>query len=85
MQAIVQEGLWLALVVSVVPMVMVAVGAGCVALLQAVTQIQEQSIVHLVRLVVLAGALLWGGSGAFAEVEGLLVRVIVAAGSHDLR
>jgi type III secretory pathway component EscS len=85
MQAILVDGLLLALLLSLVPMAAIAFGAGLVALFQAVTQIQEQSLTHLVRLVVLAAVLAWGGYSAFGEVERLLVRSIVAVGASQLR
>ena len=55
------------------------------ALFQAITQIQEQSLTHLVRLIVLASILALGGYGAFGEVERLLVRSIAAVGALELR
>jgi type III secretory pathway component EscS len=43
------DALVLIMLISGVPMVTVAVCSGVVALLQAVTQIQEQSCIHLAR------------------------------------
>jgi type III secretory pathway component EscS len=79
------DGLWLALILSLVPMVAIAVGAGFVSLIQAVTQIQEQSLLHLARIVVVAVVVAWGGYGALHEVERLLVRVIAITGMANKR
>jgi type III secretory pathway component EscS len=75
-QAIITEAIYIALVISLVPMLAISFGAGTVALIQAVTQVQEQSLVHFARLVVMALVLVWGGSHAFSELEVLFVKVV---------
>jgi type III secretory pathway component EscS len=85
MQALLVDGLLLTLLLSLVPIALIAAGAGLVALFQAITQIQEQSLTHLARLIVLASVLAFGGYGAFGEVERLLVRSIAALGASELR
>lgn len=73
MQSLVVDSFMLIIFVSGIPMVAIALATGVVALLQAATQIQEQSIVHLVRLgtfilvVVVAGD--WAGEEICALFE----------------
>ncbi len=76
MRVIITEGIYLALVISLVPMLAISIGAGTAALLQAVTQVQEQSFVHFVRLVVMACVLVWGGEYAFTKLEDLFIKVV---------
>ena len=76
MQAIITEAIYIALIISLVPMLAISLGAGTVALIQAVTQVQEQSLVHFARLVVMIMVLIWGGSHAFSEVEALFIKVV---------
>ena len=79
MEAAVEQALAVVMVLSLVPLSAIAVGAGAVSLLQAMLQVQEQSIVHLARLGIVAALLLFGGAAAFAEVERLFVAVVNAA------
>lgn len=76
MEAAIEQGLTVVMVLSLVPLAAIAAGAGLVSLLQAMLQVQEQSIVHLARLVIVAALLLLGGGAAFAEVERLFVAVV---------
>ncbi len=85
MYTLLTDGLWLALILSVVPMVVIALGAGVIALVQAILQIQEQSLAHLARIVLVAGVIAWSGFGALHEVERLLLRVIAVAGIPSYR
>ncbi len=72
------ECVWLVLLISAVPVGCVSLACGVVAALQSATQIQEQSVVHLVRLCVFAGiAYLLGGLG-IALLRELFVKTLVA-------
>jgi flagellar biosynthesis protein FliQ len=83
MQAIITEAIYIAMFISLVPMLAISLGAGTVALIQAVTQVQEQSLVHLARLVMMTLVLVWGGSHAFSELEVLFTKVVgFAAQNH---
>jgi flagellar biosynthesis protein FliQ len=83
MQAIITEAIYIAMFISLVPMLAISLGAGTVALIQAVTQVQEQSLVHLARLVMMTLVLVWGGSHAFSELEVLFTKVVgFAAHNH---
>lgn len=81
MNPIILDALSSILFISLVPMAAISVGAGAVALLQAITQVQEQSIVHFARIVVLATVLVWGGHEAYVQLETLFIRVISIAAS----
>jgi flagellar biosynthesis protein FliQ len=49
------------MIIAGVPMVAIAITTGCVAMLQAITQIQEQSVVHLVRVATFIALVTVGG------------------------
>lgn len=76
MNQVISDALISTLVISLVPMAAISVGAGAVALLQAITQVQEQSIVHFARIVVLVVVLLWGGHEAYTQLETIFLNVI---------
>lgn len=80
MFALVEESLVSALILSLIPMGAIAVVAGLAAMLQAITQVQEQSISHLARLVAISVVLVWGGQRAFGEIERMFVTVITRVG-----
>lgn len=84
MFAIVEESLVSALVLSLVPMGAIALIAGIAALLQAVTQVQEQSISHLARIAALVLVVLWGGQRGYGELERMFVAVITRIGEARL-
>jgi type III secretory pathway component EscS len=76
MAAIIHQALVVMMLFSIVPMAIIAISGSVVSLLQAVTQVQEQALVHLVRLVTLALLLVWFGEFAFREIERLFVAVV---------
>jgi len=78
MESIIHQALVGVLMFSVIPMVAIAFSAGIVSLVQAVTQVQEQSMVHLVRIVTLALLVRWFGEYAFHDLERLFVTVVRA-------
>ena len=78
MRMLITEAIQLALFISLVPMLAISLGAGAAALLQAITQVQEQSFVHFVRLVVMAAVLVTGGEYAFGQLEDIFLKVIMA-------
>jgi flagellar biosynthesis protein FliQ len=57
-------------------MVSISLAAGLVALLQAITQVQEQSVVHLARLIVAAVVVVLGGAHAMELLEAIFFRVV---------
>jgi len=61
MLTLVVDSLTLVMIIAGVPMVAIAITTGCVAMLQAVTQIQEQSVVHLVRVATFIALVTVGG------------------------
>lgn len=84
MFALVEESMVSALTLSLVPMGAIALIAGITALLQAITQVQEQSISHLARVGALALVLLWGGQRGYGELERMFVAVITRIGEVRL-
>ncbi len=76
MNPIINQALIAALFISLVPMAAISIGAGAVTLLQAITQVQEQSMVHFVRIVVLVLVLIWGGHEAYAQLEQIFMSVL---------
>lgn len=79
MHQILVESIATVFALSVVPMLAISCGAGLVSMFQVVTQIQEQSISHLTRVLIMLGLITWGGSHAFDQIERLFVRVISLA------
>jgi type III secretory pathway component EscS len=76
MYLLLTESLYATLVLSLVPMAAVACGAGAVTLLQAITQVQEQSLVHFVRLVVMAAIIIASGGHAMASLEAIFLKAL---------
>ena len=64
---------------SLLPMAVIAFVAGLVAFLQTVTQVQEQSVVHLARFVACAVVIFLWGNVALSEIEALFTRVVEAS------
>lgn len=78
MTPLILDSLLLVLYISLIPMVSISFGAGLVAFLQAITQIQEQSLTHLARVVVIAGVLYVGGAQAFDHLKQSFIQVLDA-------
>lgn len=64
MQSLVFDSLMVVIYIAGIPMLAIALTTGCVAMLQAVTQIQEQSVVHLTRIVTFIALVIVGGAWA---------------------
>ncbi|MFO0416348.1 MAG: flagellar biosynthetic protein FliQ [Pseudomonadota bacterium] len=84
MNALVVDSITIALIISVIPMAAISLGAGLVALIQAMTQVQEQSIVHFARLVMISVVLIWGGQRAYTEIEGIFMKVVSMAATPSV-
>ena len=56
-----QHGLWLAVVLSAPPLIMATIFGVIVSLIQAVTQIQDQTLPYIVKLLVVSIALALAG------------------------
>ena len=78
MQQLIFDSLMIAVVLSCIPMVSIAITSGLVALVQAATQIQEQSVTHLVRLITFVGVVLVAGDWAGGEIVALFQRSVEA-------
>lgn len=76
MSPIVLQALLITLYISLVPMVCISLGAGVVAVIQAITQVQEQSLTHLARLVVLAATMYLGAHEAFMQIKQCFLDVL---------
>ena len=74
MHSLVLDSLMIVIYLSGIPMVAIAFAAGSVALLQAVTQVQEQSVIHLVRLVTFIAFIIVAGDWAGGTVCDLFER-----------
>jgi type III secretory pathway component EscS len=83
MNALISEALFLSLTLSLIPMVFISVTAGAVTLIQSITQLQEQSLVHLSRLVVMGALIMFGGSAAFSAVAELFRKVAALCALHN--
>lgn len=79
MHALLTEALYTVMMLSLIPMLAISCAAGVVALLQAVTQVQEQSVVHLARLVVIAVVIVGGGAHAMSQLEAIFYKVVALA------
>jgi len=76
MQSLVIDSVMMMLVLSAIPMVGVACAAGLVALIQAATQVQEQSVTHLARLLAFIGIVIVAGRWAGGEIVSLFERAL---------
>ena len=76
MQSLVIDAVMMMLILSAIPMVGVACAAGVIALVQAATQVQEQSLTHLVRLLAFIGLVLVAGRWAGGEIVSLFERAL---------
>ncbi len=76
MTPLILDSLLLVLYISLIPMMSISLGAGLVAFLQAITQIQEQSLTHLARVVVIAAVLYVGGEQAFGLLKQIFVQIL---------
>lgn len=76
MEEIITAAFLSVLVISGVPLVVIAFSAGVASLLAACFQIQEASIVHLVRLAAITVVLVLLGNTAFSEVETLFSHAV---------
>lgn len=72
MSALFNEALVVIILGVLIPLVTVSVSAGTVAVLQSIFQVQEQSIVHLVRILTLSALLFFGGQVAHGQIVRLL-------------
>ena len=75
MFALIHEAPMLFALGVVIPLTAVSISAGCMAILQSIFQVQEQSIVHLVRVLTIAALLFFGGE----VVHGQIVRLLHSA------
>ena len=78
MQSLILDSLILVTLFAGIPMVAIALTSGVVALMQAVTQIQEQSVSHLVKLLTFIALVLVGGDWVGGEVAALFERSLRA-------
>lgn len=78
MQQLIFDSLMIVLTLSCIPMVTIAISSGLVAIVQAATQIQEQSVTHLVRLLTFIGVVVVAGDWAGGEVVALFERSLRA-------
>ena len=81
MQNLIFDSLMIALILSGIPMVSIALASGLVALVQAATQIQEQSVTHLVRLITFIGVVFVAGDWMGGEIASLFERSVKAIAS----
>ncbi len=79
----VEECLIDSLVLSLIPMVVIAAIAGMISILQAITQVQEQSISHAARVIAIALVLVFGGQRGFRELERLFVEIVTRLGESN--
>ena len=68
------------LILSIVPILAVGLAGGAVAVIQAATQVQEASMVHLARLAAVAVVLFIFGSTGYGILEELFVRGVELSG-----
>ena len=85
MEDLLLEALTAVIVLSVVPMTAIAAGAGLVAVLQAITQVQEQSLTHLARLAVLAAIVIICGDQGYVLLEKIFYRALSMTSGLDGR
>jgi type III secretion protein S len=78
MRQILFDAVMVAMILSAIPMVVIALVSGFVALIQAATQIQEQSVSHLVKLGSFLVVALIAGDWASSEILSLFERCIDA-------
>jgi type III secretory pathway component EscS len=85
MEGLIQEALTVVILLSVIPMTAIAAGAGLVTVLQAITQVQEQSLTHLARLAILAAVVMICGGQGYILLERIFYRALSMTSSFDVR
>jgi flagellar biosynthesis protein FliQ len=85
MEDLIQEALTVVILLSVIPMTAIAMGAGLVTVLQAITQVQEQSLTHLARLAVFAAVLIVCGEQGYVLLEEVFYRAFSLTSSLNGR
>jgi type III secretory pathway component EscS len=85
MEDLIQEALTVVILLSVIPMTAIAAGAGLVTVLQAITQVQEQSLTHLARLAILAAVVIICGDQGYVLLEQIFYRALSMTSSLDVR
>lgn len=78
MQQFLVDAMLVAVILSAIPMTVIALSSGLVALIQAATQIQEQSVIHLVRLCAFVVFVMIAGDWASSEILSLFQRSVDA-------
>jgi type III secretion protein S len=69
-----QQGLWLIIILSAPPLIVSTLLGVLVSILQALTQIQEQSLPYVVKLVAVAVTLALTGRWIGSEMTGITIR-----------
>jgi flagellar biosynthesis protein FliQ len=83
MSHLLHEALTVVIILSFVPMVAIAFGAGFVAVLQAITQVQEQSLTHLARLITLTVVLMFAGQQGYGLLEQVFLKALSLTNSFN--
>lgn len=78
MEQVISSALVAVVLLSGVPLVAIALGAGTAALVAACFQVQEASITHLVRLGIFAAVVALLGHAAYHEIEALFLQSVAA-------
>lgn len=76
MRGVIIDNITVALILSAIPMVCIAAIAGIAGLVQSITQVQEQSITHCVRLLAFSVIVALLGSWSGAQIGDLFERSI---------
>lgn len=69
-----QQGLWLIIILSAPPLIVSTLLGVLVSIIQALTQIQEQSLPYVVKLVAVAVTLALTGRWIGSEMTGITIR-----------
>lgn len=82
MHTVLLESLYTVILLSIVPMAAISLGAGTTALFQTIIQVQEQSLVHLVKVLIMSILIAFGGGTALSALESIFVKAITFAASR---
>jgi len=76
MQSFILDALVVMVILSCIPMVSIAIASTVVSWAQAITQIQDPSMNHLIRIVTMSGVVVWAGEWGGSEIMRLFLKAL---------
>lgn len=79
LQQSLSQGLIIALIISFVPLLLASCGGLFISMIQAATQIQEQTLSYLIKFIIIATTLTFGWKFVLASLTGLITELFISA------